>query len=433
MTSAVGPTVTTKTTIPMPNPKPRLSAMTVNYNQEVSSVNSFTFVKLLMRWRGSILKSVRWELSMWCVAFAAVQAVYRCFMTSEQQRFFEHAAIHLNIRLVHIPLTFMLGFFVTIVVDRWRSVFTNIGFIEKYVYIILYNSNYNLSAALSIGTLVHGRDQAAKVLRRTIIRYLVLSQVLVLRDISIRVRRRFPSMESLVTAGFVYKDELEKMYECETVYNKYWLPVHWANQLVYKGFSEMKNVDSVQSMNAILCNIKEFRQSMEMLCKYDWVPIPIAYPQVVFLAVRVYFLICLISRQYLLTAPASEAPSIFPIMTILQFIFFVGWMKVAEALLNPLGEDDDDFECNFLIDKNMSTGMEIVDTCHDSCPILKLDEPDDRTMFWCSRKTRATPSAITSSARDKFHKVLNMVHPSSPHSPSTKSFGLSASLEEDRK
>lgn len=148
---------------------------------------------------------------------------------------------------------------------------------------------------MSVGTLVHGTDHATKVLRRTIIRYLVLSQVLVLRDISIRVRRRFPTMDSLVAVKFLHKDELEKMYKCETVYNKYWLPVHWANQLVYKAMFETKNVDSVQSMNSILMvrrlkvlwgneksvqNIKEFRQSMEMLCKYDWVPIPIAYPQV---------------------------------------------------------------------------------------------------------------------------------------------------------
>ncbi|KAF1756214.1 hypothetical protein GCK72_012667 [Caenorhabditis remanei] len=398
----------TTTTIPMPNPKPRLSAMTVNYNQEVSSVNSFTFVKLLMTWRGSIWKSVRWELTMWILAFAVVQCFYRYLMTENQQRFFEYAAIHLNVRLVHIPLTFMLGFFVTIVVDRWRSVFTNIGFIEN--------------VALSVGTLVAGTDHAAKVLRRTIIRYLVLSQVLVLRDISMRVRRRFPSMESLVTEGFLYRDELEKMYKCETMYNKYWLPTHWANQLVHKAMFETKNVDSVQSMNSVLMNIKDFRQSMEMLTKYDWVPIPIAYPQVVFLAVRVYFIICLISRQYLLSAPPTEAQSIVPIMTILQFVFFVGWMKVAEALLNPLGEDDDDFECNWLIDRNMSTGIEIVDTCHDSCPPLKLEEPDDEkgTMYWChptKNGSQAPPTAVAiSQHKNPFAKVLNMVHPTTPES-----------------
>jgi len=36
-----------------------------------------------------------------------------------------------------------------------------------------------------------------------------------------------------------------------------------------------------------------------------------------------------------------------------QFLVYVGWMRVAEALLNPLGEDDDDLECNYVIDKNL--------------------------------------------------------------------------------
>lgn len=42
-----------------------------------------------------------------------------------------------------------------------------------------------------------------------------------------------------------------------------------------------------------------------------------------------------------------------PIVTMIQFTVYVGWMKVAEALLNPLGEDDDDLECNYVIDKNL--------------------------------------------------------------------------------
>ena len=47
-----------------------------------------------------------------------------------------------------------------------------------------------------------------------------------------------------------------------------------------------------------------------------------------------------------------------PIMSIMEFIFIVSWMKVAEALLNPLGEDDDDLELNFLIDKNISVSSQ---------------------------------------------------------------------------
>lgn len=76
------------------------------------------------------------------------------------------------------------------------------------------------------------------------------------------------------------------------------------------------------------------------------------------MAVRVYFTICLICRQYLFpgdTVTRTVYTMIdlkVPVMTMLQFIFYMGWMKVAEALLNPLGEDDDDLECNYIIDRN---------------------------------------------------------------------------------
>ena len=33
---------------------------------------------------------------------------------------------------------------------------------------------------------------------------------------------------------------------------------------------------------------------------------------------------------------------------------FKGWLKVAEALLNPYGEDDDDFELNWLLDRHVA-------------------------------------------------------------------------------
>lgn len=50
-------------------------------------------------------------------------------------------------------------------------------------------------------------------IRRNIIRYCCLTQVLVLRDISMRVRKRFPNLDSVVEAGkqFCYKPSIVRI------------------------------------------------------------------------------------------------------------------------------------------------------------------------------------------------------------------------------
>ncbi|VDO30277.1 unnamed protein product [Heligmosomoides polygyrus] len=118
---------------------------------------------------------------------------------------FERIADYCDYRLVYIPLTFMLGFFVSIIVDRWRSIFNNMGWIENL--------------ALTVAHLLRGEEKEPRQMRRDIVRYTVLAQVsdvgtlrsvqrfdralqiLVFRDISLRVRRRFPNMDTLVAAG----------------------------------------------------------------------------------------------------------------------------------------------------------------------------------------------------------------------------------------
>ena len=43
----------------------------------------------------------------------------------------------------------------------------------------------------------------------------------------------------------------------------------------------------------------------------------------------------------------NHTPDLFiPFFTLIELFCYVGWIKVAEMLLNPFGEDDEDFQGN---------------------------------------------------------------------------------------
>ncbi|VDM59607.1 unnamed protein product [Angiostrongylus costaricensis] len=44
---------------------------------------------------------------------------------------------------------------------------------------------------------------------------------------------------------------------------------------------------------------------------------------------------------------------VIPVFAIYEFIFFVGWLKVAQVMLNPFGMDDDDFDIDMLVERNL--------------------------------------------------------------------------------
>lgn len=83
--------------------------------------------------------------------------------------------------------------------------------------------------------------------------------------------------------------------------------------------------------------------------------IPLVYTQVVTLATYSFFAVALIGRQYIDDEEKHfqlKIDKYVPVFTILQFFFFMGLLKVAEQLINPFGDDDEDFELNWLIDRH---------------------------------------------------------------------------------
>ncbi|KAK6732126.1 hypothetical protein RB195_016483 [Necator americanus] len=199
-------------------------------------------------------------------------------------------------------------------------------------------------------------------MRRTIIRYLVLTQAMVFRDVAAGVRRRFPTMNHLVTAGLMTEKELDEFDSVVSNNPKYWVPMHWLFSLIRVAKEEGKIPGEIVYVD-LMEKIRQYRVQVLSLTLYDWVPVPLVYTQVVHLAVRSYFAVGLLGRQYLQPGPNRN-------------ISIDSAKTVAEVLLNPLGEDDDDFECNYILDRNLEVGLNVVDNNYDKFPNLVRDQ------FW---------------------------------------------------
>ena len=59
--------------------------MTITYSLDISSSTFLAGVRLLLRWKGSLWKSIWPELLCWLVAYFALSLSYRHLMAKEQR------------------------------------------------------------------------------------------------------------------------------------------------------------------------------------------------------------------------------------------------------------------------------------------------------------------------------------------------------------
>ncbi|XP_018014164.1 bestrophin-3 [Hyalella azteca] len=355
--------------------------MTVTYTHHVASSKGFgCFWKLLFRWKGSIYKLVWQDLFFYMLLYGACSVTYRCFLDEPQKRVFERISMHCNQFTDLIPVAFVLGFYVSIVVQRWWNQYMSLPWPD--------------SLALFVSTCIHGGDERSRVMRRTIMRYVNLTLVITLSMISPRVKKRFPTLDHVMEAGFLTSQE-KKIFEAmnrKTTHPKYWMPLVWAGTIVSRARKEGWIRDDF-AVKSLIDEISKFRGLNGTLLSYDWISIPLVYTQVVTLAVYTFFIGTIMGRQFL--DPAQKIPNYtvdfyVPWFTFLQFFFYMGWLKVAETLVNPFGEDDDDFEVNWLIDRNLQVSYLIVDEMHEEHPDLIQD------VYWDEVFPQSLPYTVAS-------------------------------------
>uniref|UniRef100_UPI00398F6DA6 bestrophin-2 n=1 Tax=Pristiophorus japonicus TaxID=55135 RepID=UPI00398F6DA6 len=363
--------------------------MTITYTARVANVRFCSFSKLLVLWKGSIYKLLYKEFVVFSFMYAVLSVAYRFVLMEEQRRYFEKLALYCNHYANLIPMAFVLGFYVTLVVNRWWSQYTSIPLPDRLMCVISGN--------------VHGTDERGRMLRRTMMRYASLSALLILRSVSTAVIKRFPTMDHVVEAGFMTRDERKKYESLHSPYNKYWIPCVWFTNLAANGRKEGRIKDD-NALKLLMEELNTFRAKCSLLFHYDWISIPLVYTQVVTIAVYSFFLTCLIGRQFLDPAQGYAGHDIdlyVPVFTLLQFFFYAGWLKVAEQLINPFGEDDDDFETNRLIDRNfqgcidcscdccIQVSMMAVDDMYQDLPLMEKDR------YWNESNPRPPYTAAT--------------------------------------
>ncbi|KAG5672779.1 hypothetical protein PVAND_002873 [Polypedilum vanderplanki] len=251
--------------------------------------------------------------------------------------------------------------------------------------------------AVFVSATVHGQDERGRVMRRTIMRYVCLCISMVLGNLSPKVKKRFPTLNHYVEAGLLNENERDIIEDLNNKFprhSKHWLPIVWAASIITRARKEGRIRDDF-AVKTIIDELNKFRGQCGVLIAYDTISIPLVYTQVVTIAVYSYFLVALLGQQWTEGKGTENGYQnrfdlYFPVFSLLQFFFYMGWLKVAEQLINPFGEDDDDFEVNWMIDRNLQVSYLIVDDIHNSHPELIKDQ------YWDSILVQDLPYTVAS-------------------------------------
>ena len=142
--------------------------------------------------------------------------------------------------------------------------------------------------AIHLRGLVTGRegeerlDEKARMVRRTVVRYCLLSYILCIRRLSVRLRKRFPTMVELVRTGVLRADEAARIgdEDSNALYDSnWWIPIKWSTEIVEMAQKE-ELIKSPPGFSSLLNSISSFRSSLGDVATYGHIPVPLVYTQV---------------------------------------------------------------------------------------------------------------------------------------------------------
>ncbi|KAM6389958.1 LOW QUALITY PROTEIN: bestrophin-2a, partial [Rhynochetos jubatus] len=239
--------------------------MTVTYTSRVATARFGGFSRLLLLWRGSIYKLLYRELLLFLAAYLGLSLAYRFLLSEGQKRLFEKLVLLRQVGQPH-PVSFVLGFYVALVLERWWGQFRSVPAPDGLM--------------VAVASSVHGSDArgAGRALRRALLRYGALAALLVLRAVSSAARKRFPTTDHLVEAGFLTREERRRLEGLRSPYNKFWVPCAWFGALAGQARREGRVRDDC-ALKLLMEELNRFRAHCSLLFHYDWISVPLVYTQ----------------------------------------------------------------------------------------------------------------------------------------------------------
>lgn len=127
--------------------------------------------------------------------------------------------------------------------------------------------------ALFVSSTVRGHDDVGRAIRRTIIRYVNLTIVMVLRMLSPELQKKLPHLTTFVEAELLSKDELRILDKINEHYpgTPSWnLPLVWAGTIVAKA-KQVGRIDSDHHVAVIIEELNKIRMQCNYLVYYNTV------------------------------------------------------------------------------------------------------------------------------------------------------------------
>jgi hypothetical protein len=333
----------------------------------------------------SIWNLIRTEFVIYICLFYFVGVVER-MCPGDVSPFFE-IRIYTNAHMTRIPLAFVLSFYMGHIFTRWWAQFCALPSSTKLAHMVA-----QLDSSSADG--------------HKLLRWLHASAAITFQSISPHFRENYPELGDLETDGLLTPKEADFL-QGQPEGARSDICLGWFLSSVAE---HSKKPGSTVNINTAYGKVMDFGGSLSTLRSYHNQSVPLGYTQIVQACVYSYFLVSRFPLSVLFWDAFMRSvldPSLFdliwahcrhlgaiyqltlidrqqqqegrdiglhwaceqlPFCTLLEFLVYIGWLKVATEMEDPFGDDESNFDCLQSLRSNQDNSMAIIDAAGTTHP-----------------------------------------------------------------